>query len=173
VNVILVITLFTGLDLYFLENSYDLLVRVLPEMQSDSLVLYYSFAGTEWDSVVVQRQGRFFDATLSTPANVRVAGFYAVYDNDVVDADNGEPYLYEVRLSPKMLMPFSMVDLEIMLGQAKKKVTLGQHISEAITVLAYVNEMLAVVPVKEASPAEVKRNFLQTEVNRLNTQLGQ
>lgn len=171
-NVMLLIGLFAGLDLFFLRDSPDLLVRVLPEVESEHLVLYYSFSGTEWDSLTIEKQGRFFDATLRTPDNVRVVGVHGIYDNGAVEAVDGEPYLYEVKIFPKMLMPFAMTDLEVMLDQARKKIESGIHVDEAITLLGYVSEMLAVVPIKRGSPAELKRNLLQMEVDKLNSRLG-
>jgi hypothetical protein len=171
VNVLLIVALFGGLDLYFLKSSPDLLVRIVPEIQSEHVTLYYSFAGTEWDSVGLEPRGRFLDVTLQTPVNMSVVGLYARYGDGTVDDDNGAPYLYEVKNNPRMLMPFSLVDLEVMTEQARKKIISGVHIDEAITVLAYVQEMLGVVPVIKGSPAELQRNLLQIEVDKLNSQL--
>lgn len=170
-NALLIFALFTGLDLYFLENSPDLLVRIVPEIESENVMLYYCFSGTEWDSVLLEQRGRFVDATLQTPENISVIGLYARYADGIIDDDNGEPYLYEVKLFPKMLMPFSLVHLEIMTEQARKKIISGVHVDEAITVLAYVREMLNVVPVIKGSSAELKRNLLDIEVNKLENQI--
>ena len=170
-NVLLIIALLGSLDLYFLENSPNLLVRIVPEIASENVMLYYSFSGTEWDSVLLEQRGRFVDATLQTPEDISVLGLYARYADGIIDDDNGEPYLYEVKLFPKMLMPFSLVDLEVMTEQARKKIISGVHVDEAITVLTYVREMLGVVPVIKGSSAEMKRNLLDIEVNKLENQL--
>jgi len=172
VNVLLILALFGDLNLYFLESSPDLLVRIVPEIESENVMLYYSFSGTAWDSVLLEQRGRFIDATLQTPENISVIGLYARYASGAFEDDNGEPYLYEVKLFPRMLMPFSLVDLEVMTEQARKKVMSGIHVDEAITVLAYVRDMLGVVPVVKGSPAEAKRDVLQTEVDKLTNQLG-
>lgn len=170
-NMLLVITLLGSVDLYFLENSTDLLVRIVPEIESENVMLYYSFSGTAWDSILLEQRGRFVDVTLQTPEDISVIGLYARYADGIIDDDNGEPYLYEVKLSPKMLMPFALVDLEVMAEQARKKIMSGIHVDEAITVLAYVREMLGVVPVIKGSPSELKRNLLEIEVSKLENQL--
>jgi len=171
-NLILAIIIFTGLDLYFLKDSPDLLVRVVPEDQVEQLTLYYSFSGSDWDSMVIKKEGRFFDTGLVSPETLRVVGLYCIYDNGKVDDNDGALYLYEVKKFPRMLMPFSIADLEIMLKQARKKIVSGTHIDEAITLLDYIDEMLGVLPVIENSPQETQRNILQLEVNSLREQIG-
>jgi hypothetical protein len=171
VNALLIIALFGSVDLYFLENSPDLLVRIVPQMESENVTLYYSFSGTQWDSIPLEQRGRFVDVTLPTPANVSVIGLYARYASGLIDDDNGEPYTYEVKLSPRMLMPFSLVDLEVMTELARKKIMSNIHVDEAITVLTYVRGMLDVVPVIAGSPAESKRDLLGIEVNKLENLL--
>lgn len=170
-NILLAIIIFSGLDVYFLKGTTNLLVRIVPEEQIEQLTLYYSFSGTSWDSMVVKKEGKFLDAGIATPETMRVIGLYCIYDNGTVDDKDGTPYLYEVKKFPKMLMPFSMVDLEVILKQARKKITSGTHIDEAITLLDYVDEMLRVLPVLENSPGETQRNILEMEVSALREQL--
>ncbi len=170
-NILLALFIFSGLDVYFLKGTTNLLVRIVPEEQIEQLTLYYSFSGTDWDSMIIKSEGRFFDAGIVAPEMMRVIGLYCIYDNGTVDNKDGGPYLYEVKKSPQMIMPFSMVDLEVILTQARKKIISGIHIDEAITLLDYVDEMLRVLPVVEDSPGEKQRNTLQMEVMNLREQL--
>lgn len=170
-NILLALFIFSGLDVYFLKGTTNLLVRIVPEEQIEQLTLYYSFSAPNWDSMVIKREGRFFDAGIATPEMMRVIGLYCIYDNGTVDNKDGAPYLYEVKKSPQMIMPFAMGDLEVILKQARKKITSNIHVDEAITLLDYVDEMLRVVPVIENSPGETQRNMLQMEVMSLREQL--
>jgi hypothetical protein len=171
-NILLALLIFSGLDVYFLKGSSNLLVRVVPEVEVQQLTLYYSYAGPIWDSVVVTKEGKFFETALATPPAPRVIGLYCVYEDGTVDDKYGAPYLYELKTSPKMLMPFSLTDLDVMLSQARKKILSGTHIDEAITLIDYVAEMLQVVPYVIDSPYQVQRDILQTEVNNLRAQLS-
>ncbi len=170
-NLLLALTIFAGVDLYFLKDSPDLLVRVIPEVETEQLTLYYSFSGTDWDSMLADRKGRFFEAVLRSPDTLNVIGIYCIYDNGDIDDNDGALYLYELKIFPRMLMPFSLADLEIMIGQARNKIVSNIHIDEAITLLDYADAMLTVVPVIKNSPNELKRNMLRIEVNKLRNQI--
>jgi len=169
-NLLLAIAIFAGVDVYFLKDSPDLLVRVLPEIQIEQLTLYYSFSDQDWDSTVIEKEGRFFDAVLQSPDMPSIVGIYSVYD-DYVDDNSGNLYLYELKLFPKMLMPFSLTDLETIIIQARKKIMARIHIDEAITLLDYADHMLSVVPYIKNSPNELRKNTLQIEVNKLRGQI--
>lgn len=169
-NLLMTIAIFCSVDVYFLKDSPDLLVRVLPEVQTEQLTLYYSFSGTDWNSKVVEKEGRFFDAVLQSPDMPSIVGIYCVYDG-YVDDNNGSLYLYELKLHPKMLMPFSLIDLEIIVTQARKKIMARIHTDEAITLLDYADHMLSVVPYIKNSPNELRKNTLQIEVNKLRGQI--
>ncbi len=169
-NLLMAIAIFCSVDLYFLKDSPDLLVRVLPETQTERLTLYYSFSGTDWDSTTVEKVGTFFDAVLRSPDMPSIVGIYYSYDN-YVDDNNGELYLYELKIFPRMLMPFSLTDLEVIIAQARKKIMARIHTDEAITLLDYADHMLSVVPTLENSPNELKKNMLRIEVNKLRGQI--
>jgi len=171
-NCLLAIVLICGLDVYFLKDSPDLLVRVVPENQIERLTLHYSFSGTLWGSKTVDREGAFFDAILKTPLDARIVGLYAVYDDGIVDNKEGQPYLYELSIYPRMLIPFSVSDLEVMIAQARKKIVTNTHVDEAIALLDYVGGLLRDLPVIAGSPGEAKRNVLQEEVNELRSRVG-
>lgn len=169
-NLLVAIAIFCSVDVYFLKDSPDLLVRVVPEVQTESVTIYYSFWGTQWDSTRVEKQGRFFDAVLRAPDMPRIVGIYCVYD-DYVDDNNGDLYLYELKIFPRMLMPFSLADLKTIVGQARKKILARIHIDEAITLLDYADNMLAAVPYVKNSPNELSRNTLEIEVHKLRGQI--
>jgi hypothetical protein len=171
-NLLMAMVLFCGLDVYFLKDSPDLLVRVIPERQVEQLTLKYSFSGDVWGSVVVEKQGRFFDATLKTPLDARIVGLYVVYDDGTVDDKGGQLYLYELSIYPRMLMPFSVADLEVVIAQADKKIASKTHVDEAITLLGYVDGILSMLPVVPDSPGAARKNTLQAEVERLKALVG-
>lgn len=170
-NLLLTIMIFTGVDVYFLKDSPDLLMRVIPNVQTQQITLYYSFANTNWDSTVVKKETQFFDAILRTPDDPRVVGIYCVYDG-YVDDNKGEPYLYELKIFPRMLMPFAISDIEKVVAQARKKINANIHIDEAITLLEYVSNILNILPVIKNSDNELKKNILQSEVSKLKMQVG-
>jgi hypothetical protein len=171
-NLVLALVMFCGLDVYFLKDSPDLLVRIVPERQVEQLNLKYSFAGDLWGSTVVQRQGQFFDATIKTPLDAKIVGLYVVYDDGTVDDKSGQLYMYELSIYPRMLMLFSVADLEVVIAQAEKKITSKTHVDEAVTLLDYVGGILSVLPVVPDSPGEARKTTLQEEVNRLKMLVG-
>ena len=171
-NLFLAMVVFCGLDVYFLKDSPDLLVRILPERQVEQLTLKYSFSGEMWGSMAVQKQGQFFDAKIKTPLDARIVGLYCVRDDGSVDDKDGQLYLYELSIYPRMLMPFSIADLEVVIAQADKKITSKVHVDEAITLLDYADGILNVLPYVPDSPGETRKNMLQEEVNRLKVLVG-
>jgi hypothetical protein len=170
-NLLLAITICAGVDLYFLKDSPNLLVRILPEIQTEQVTLYYNFSDAGWDSTLVEKTGKFFDTILETPDTLNILGFYFVYDNEDIDDNNGELYYYEIKIFPRMLMPFSIADLGLMIGQAKKKIVSSTHIDEAITLLNYVDHVLTLMPVIKDSPNELKRNTLRIEIEELRSRI--
>jgi hypothetical protein len=100
----------------------------------------------------------------------RIVGIYCVYD-DYVDDNNGDLYLYELKIFPRMLMPFSLADLRTIVGQARKKILARIHTDEAITLLDYADNMLAAVPYVKNSQNELSRNTLEIEVHKLRGQI--
>jgi hypothetical protein len=170
-NLLLALTIFAGMDLYFLKDSSDFLVRIIPETRTEHIRLYYSFSGPHWDSLHVEKKGQFFDAVITPPAHFDIVGFYAVDDSGNVDDNDGGLYLYEVKVSPRMIMPISLTDLETMCNQARQKITANTDIDEAIQLLDYVENTLVFIPFIRGTPNEVKRNTLQTEVDILKKQI--
>jgi hypothetical protein len=171
-NILLALALVSGLDVYFLKDSPNLVVRIFPDIKTEYITIYYSFSGTNWDSTVVEEQGQFFDAVLKSPDTVNVVGVYFMYDNDKVDDNNGALYLYEINIFPRLLMPFSIDDLETMIAQARKKIVSRVHVDEGITLLDYIERMLKVIPVIEGSSNQVKRDILSVDVKELRDQVA-
>ena len=171
-SLFLAMVVFCGLDVYFLKDSPDLLVRVVPERGVEQLTLKYSFSGDMWGEMVVEKQGQFHDAKIRTPLDARIVGVYVVYDDGTVDDKEGNLYLYELSIYPRMLMPFSVTDLEVVIAQADKKISTRTHVDEAIMLLDYVQGILNVLPYVPDSPGETRKNMLQEEVDRLKTLVG-
>jgi hypothetical protein len=171
-NLLLSIIILCGVDVYFLKDSPDLLIRVIPERQIEQLTLHYSFSGTLWGSMIVEQQGAFFDAVIKTPLDARIVGVYAVYDDGTVDNKDGQPYMYELSIYPRMLMPFSVMDLEVVIAQARSKIVTNTHVDEAIALLEYVDGILKDLPVIPDSPGEAKKDVLQVEMDELKSRVG-
>lgn len=165
--------LFSSVNLVFMKDSPDVMVRVVPETEIAEVTVFYSFSGNLWGSVTVQKTDGAFDTKLKTPDDVKVVGIYVVYDNDYRDDNDGNLYLYEVSVFPRFLMPITLQDLEVMLEQARKKISSGVHVSEAIRLLDYLDGMLPVLPYIENTPAATKRETIQSEVGSLRQRIGQ
>jgi len=171
-NLLLAILLTCGLDVYFLKDSPDLLVRVVPQYPVERLTLHYSYSTTLWGSMVLEQKGAFFDAVTKTPLDARVFAVYAVYDDGTVDNDKGQPYMYELSIYPRMLVPFAISDLEVVVAQARRKIATNTHVDEAIALLEYLDGILKDLPVISGSPGEAQKDLLKTEVDRLRLQVG-
>ena len=171
-NVLCILALFSSVNLVFMQDSPDLMVRVVPGTEVREVTIHYSFSGTQWGSVTVQKTDDAFYTQLKTPDDVRVVGIYVEYDNAYRDDNDGSLYLYEVSIFPRFLMPVSLQDLEAMLEQARKKISTGVHVSEAIRLLDYLDEILAVLPYEEGTPLASKRESLLREVGLLRQQIA-
>ncbi len=170
-NLLLIITVFCGVDVYFLKDSPNLLVRILPQAESRQVVLYYSFNDTTWDSTQVEKKGKFYDAIIVPRDTLNILGLYVRCDS-IIDDNQGELYYYEIRLFPKMILPFSAADLERMIGQARNKIISGQYKDEGITLLEYISRVLKFMPVIKNSESDLKKRMLETKIEKLQQIIG-
>jgi hypothetical protein len=171
-NVLIAVALFTGMDLFFVKDSPNLMARVLPETPTQQITLYYSFQADNWDTMNLRDFGVYADAVIVPPESLRVVGLYAAYGN-TVDDNQHKLYLYEVKRSPKMLMPFTLADLQAMLKQAKKKIISGTHADEGVALLDYILELAPYIPFIKGSAMDADRLMLQSEAAELKVQAGQ
>jgi hypothetical protein len=171
-NTILLMILVSGVDLFFVENSPDLLVKVSPSIETQQVAICYSFRSTTWDTIIANHDQNRFSAVIHSPDSLKVIGIYCIYDNNAIDDNNGELYLYEVSTSPRFLLRISLDNLGTMLSQAKKKVLSKTHIDEAMLLLEYVQSILNVVPYVPGSAQEMQKNTLQSELNTINQLLA-
>lgn len=168
----MIVVLISGVELYFVENSSDLLVKVSPSIETQQVAVCYSFHSTTWDTVVATWDQSKYVAVIHTPDSLKVVGMYCLYDNAAIDDNNGELYLYEVSTSPRFLSRISWENLGTMLAQAKKKVVSKTHVDEAMLVLEYVRSILEVIPCVTGSAQEFQKNTLQSELNTIYQLLG-
>ncbi|MEO0141764.1 MAG: hypothetical protein ABIL70_04685 [candidate division WOR-3 bacterium] len=172
-NTLIWLILISGMNLYFLRNSSDLLVRYFPTRSTQQVFIYYSFCNAQWDSAQVQSGGDFFDLVISPPENLRLVGVYVKYPEGDIDDNQGMLYLYEVKKSPRMLLPFSIKALEKVLTQARKKIINQRHIDEAVALLNYAEGMLEVLPYIKGSPLEMEKEIMKSEIAGLKKNLAQ
>ena len=170
-NLLLALAIFADMDLYFLKDSPNLLARVMPAAEVENATFYYSFSVANWDSLAVRKIGQVFDAVITPPEELNVVGVYCSYGDGQVDDNEGMLYLFEVKRAPRMIMPFSLVEMETILSQAKKKIEAKEHVDEAIQLLDYVGGILQIVPMIPDRTSMLKRDALQTEVESLRQQL--
>lgn len=168
---LITIMLVANLNLYFLKDSPNLLVRILPKERVNSLTLYYSFNGEKWDSTEAHFFTTHFDAVIVPPETISIVGFYYKYDGKI-DDNSGELYLFEVKKSPRMIMPFSLNYLETVLKQARKKIISRTHIDEAITIIDYAEKTLNTIPYKKGTAQELKITVLLSEVAELKAMVA-
>lgn len=166
-NLLIILTIISGVNLYFLKNSSDLMVRYTSKESVNQITIYYSFSGNEWNSITLEPTGNFFDGVIAPPEGIEIVGIYAGYPDGRVDDNKGMLYLFEIKSSPRMLLPFKITDLEVMLRQARKKIISGKHIDEAITLLNYVERMIEVMPYVKGTELEIKKNILNSELEEL------
>ncbi len=166
-NLLLALALVSGLDLFFMKDSPNLLARIVPTAPAAQLTLMYSFQGTNWQEMTLPINGQYVDAVLTAPESLKVIGLYVVYDHGQRDDNQGKLYLYEIKRSPRFLMPFSLADLETMLGQARKKIKSGIHADEGMALVDYILEIAPLVPCLPGTEQETKKLILQTEAAEL------
>ncbi len=169
-NLLLAIALCSGLDLYFVKDSPNLIVRIVPEVTANQITLLYSYKAADWDTMSLLVNDRFIDAVLAPPESLKVIGLYYLYDNGTRDDNKGKLYLYEIKRSPRFLMPFSVADLETMLASAKKKILSGTHADEGMVLVDYILEVAPLVPYLPGTEQETKITILQSEAAELKKQ---
>ncbi len=167
-NSIILFVIVANLNLYFLKDSPNLLVKVTPPEPTGRLIIYYSFANEKWDSVEAQSYTTYFGAVIVPPETINIIGCYYSHNNQIND-NQGALFLYEVKQSPRMLLPLSLSYLEIVLKQARKKIMGMTHIDEAITLIDYVEKILQKMPYRKGSELEMKITLMLSEVNELKT----
>jgi hypothetical protein len=174
-NTILIMALMTSVNLCYIKDSPDLLVRISTLRQDQYLTLYYSFSKNDWDSLVIERKGEIFEARLKSPeiASLKVVGIYFVYADGAKDDNNGALYLYELSIYPRLLMPFTLKDFDIMVEQARKKIVSKTHVSEAIRLIDYMANLLPVLPYIKGTQSESERDRLLIEVEELKSKVRQ
>uniref|UniRef100_A0A7C4TAL5 Uncharacterized protein n=1 Tax=candidate division WOR-3 bacterium TaxID=2052148 RepID=A0A7C4TAL5_UNCW3 len=168
----LIMLIIAGLNLYFLRESADLLVKYLPEKEVAQVIVYYSFSDAHWDSVIAQVKGDCWEAVITSPETLNLVGIYIKYPDGIIDDNKGMLYCYEVKRSPRMILPLSISDLEAVLKQARKKIAQKKHLDEAITLLEYVDRMLEKIPYRVGTELEIKRNVMSGEVEELKKTMG-
>lgn len=166
-NLLLAIALCSGLDLYFVKDSPNLIARIVPEVMANQVTLLYSFKATDWDTMTLIVNDRYLDAVIVPPESAKVIGLYCVYDNGSRDDNKGKLYIYEMKRSPRFLMPFSVADLETMLASARKKILSGTHADEGLALVDYILEVAPLVPCLPGSDQEMKIKILQSEAAEL------
>lgn len=170
-NTIFTILILGSLQLFFVKDSPDLIIRIIPDRDVNYVTIYFSFSGTTWDTIRIHEADGMLQGMIKSPEAPEVIGFYCRYDNGAIDDNDGHLYLYEVKTSPRMLMPFSYDVLDVMLKQARKKIITHTHVDEAITLLDYIDRMLEVVPFISGSPDAAQREFMQIKAKSLREQL--
>ncbi len=168
---LLLIPLIAQINLYFLKDSPNLLVRVKPQVPAQEIILYYSFGNQAWDSTIAQSYTTHFDAIIPLPDTAQVCGFYFLCDRKL-NNNNGNLFLFEVKKSPRMILPLSIDYLETILKQARKKIISQTHVDEGITLINYVDEILKKLPFIKGIELETKIKILMSEVNELKGLLG-
>ena len=163
----MLLLLCTRLELFFLKDSPDLMVRITSEVKSDRVQLYYSFKGTDWDTMNLSANNNVFEARIKAPDKFKLIGAYFAYPDGVIDDNKGELYLHEISISPRMILPFSLSQLEVMVDQAKSKIAKHTHVDEAVMLLDYVDEMLGELPYVENTMIELNRNIIRSNIENL------
>lgn len=166
-NMFIIIALISGVDLFFVENSSDLLVKVSPSIEAQSIELCFSYNTTKWDTVHTTHEQEKFSAVIHPPESLKVIGLYCLYDNNAVDDNAGQLYLFEVSYSPRFIYRISLDHLSTMLAQAKKKVVSKTHVDEAVFLLDYVRSIISVMPYISGSNNEFEIHTLQSELNTI------
>ena len=166
-NMFIILALISGVDLFFVENTSDLLIKVSPSIETQGVAFCYSFHTTKWDTVHTTKDQDRYSAVVHPPDSLRVIGIYCLYDNNAIDDNNGALYLFEVSLSPRFIYAISLENLAAMLSQAKKKVVSKVHVDEAMYVLDYVRSMVDVIPYIPGSNQEFEVHTLRSELNTI------
>jgi len=166
-NMLMIIVLISGVDLFFVEKTSDLMVKVSPSIKTKQVTICYSFRTTTWDTVGTIKEDNRFSVVIHPPESLKVIGVYCLYDNNAIDDNGGQLYLFEVSTSPRFISRISLDHLSTMLAQARKKIVSKTHIDEAVFLLDYVRSMIGVIPYITETNQEFEIHTLQSELNTI------
>lgn len=166
-NTVMLLLMCTSLEVFFLKDSPDLMVRIVPDAKSELIQLHYSFKGTSWDTMNLLVNNGIFEGRIRFPEDIKIFGAYFVYPDGRIDDNKGDLYLYEISTFPRMILPFSIAQLEKMVNQAKNKIAKRTHVDEAVMLLDYVGDMIDVLPYIENTMTELNRNVIKANLENL------
>ncbi len=170
-NIMMLLLLCSRLEIFFLKDSPDLMVRITPEVRTDRVQLYYSFRAADWDTMSLSAGNNIFEARIKTPENYKLLGAYFAYPDGAIDNNKGDLYLYEISIFPRMIFAFSLAQMEVMVEQAKNKILKRTHVDEAVMLLNYVEEILDELPYVENTMIELNKNIIKSNVENLRQML--
>ncbi len=163
-NTIMLLLLCTRVDLFFMKDSPDLIMRIAPSTRCETIQLIYSFKGNQWDTLNLTADNNIFETRIKTPDEIKLLGAYFIYPDGVIDDNKGAFYMYEVSTFPRMILPFSLSQLEVMVEQAQNKIVKQVHVDEGVMLLNYADELLEELPYIENTTYELNKNKIKSDI---------
>lgn len=163
-NFIMAAIIFAVPSLFFLKGKNEVIVKYEPGQQANQYTIAYAKNSRPWEEALMKRAGNWFYHTVPYDSATKAIAIY-FKSGTILDDNTGMLYLYEVKLSPRMLFPVSLKQLDRMLKVADTKLAsqLTRHdVSEAMTSIDYVIEVLNLMPepMYECSFRTEKRRLL-------------
>ncbi len=162
-NLIFAALIFAGTNLFFLKGKNELVVKYVPTTPQNQYTSVYARNNGPWEEVIMRRSANWFYYIVPYDSTIKLLSIY-FKSGATVDDNSGSLYLYEVKLSPRMIFAISLKQLDQMLKSADAKLlskTTKHDESEATTSINYAMEILNLIP------DPIHECILRTEKRRL------
>ena len=147
-NLLLTIALVAGPSIFFFKGRSEVIVKYVPAVAAGQYTVVVAKNDSPWEEVSLKRSANWFYHVVAYDSTIRALACY-FRSGTIVDDNFGMLYLYEIKTNPRMIMPLSVKQLDIMLKTADAKLqarATAHDVSEAMTLIAYVSELLNSIP---------------------------
>jgi hypothetical protein len=157
------VIMLAGPSLFFFKGKNELIVKYVPLLPQSQYTVVAARSNSPWEEAAMRRSANWFYHSVPFDSTIRAVACY-FQSGATVDDNFGMLYLYEVKLRPRMILPISLKQLDLMLktadGKLASKATKHDY-GEAMMAIGYVTEIL------NAIPDPMRECLFRTEKRRL------
>jgi len=146
--VLLAVVILAGPSLFFFKGKNELVIKYVPGVAAGQYTVVVAKNDSPWEETSMKRSGSWLYHLVGYDSTIRSVACY-FRSGTMVDDNFGMLYLYEVKTTPRMILPVSTKRLDVMLKTADAKLqrrATRHDASEAITSINYVSEILNSIP---------------------------
>jgi hypothetical protein len=147
-NMLVSLAILAGPSLFFFKGKGEVIVKYVPTIAASQYTVVVAKNDSPWEEASMRRSANWFYHLVAYDSTIRALACY-FRSGTIVDDNFGMLYLYEIKTNPRMIMPLSIKQLDVMLKTADAKLlsrATKHDVSEAMTLITYVSELLNLIP---------------------------